>query len=143
MRFATRPQLAIEMLAVLAGQGISPPWAAADEVYGQDAKLRAYLERGGTGYVLGVPRSFRIMASPGRKIRADTVARLAPASAWMTASCGKGSKGDRDYAWAWLATASTRHTLLVRRHLRDPSADLAFFYWATRLPRGSRPASPP
>ena len=138
LEFATKPQLAIEMLAVLAGQGISPPWAAADEVYGQDAKLRAYLERGGTGYVLGVPRSFRIMASPGRKIRADTVARLAPASAWMTASCGKGSKGDRDYAWAWLATATPRHTLLVRRHLRDPSADLAFFY--CYVPPG-RPAS--
>jgi hypothetical protein len=46
----------------------------------------------------------------------------------MTASCGKGSKGDRDYAWAWLASASPRHTLLVRRNLRDPSADLAFFY---------------
>jgi hypothetical protein len=87
--------------------------------------------------VLGVPCSFRITAPSGRKIRADAAARLAPARAWMTASCGKGSKGDRDYAWAWLATASPRHTLLVRRNLHDPSADLAFFY--CHVPEG-RPA---
>jgi len=137
VEFKTKPALAIEMLTALAGQGISPPWAAADEVYGRDKKLRAFLERRGTGYVLGVPCSFRITLPCGRKLRADAAAAMAPASAWMTASCGKGSKGDRDYAWAWLATASSRHTLLVRRNLHDPSADLAFFY--CYVPEG-RPA---
>ena len=126
--FQTKPQLAIEMLTALAGQGICPPWAAADEVYGNDPKLRAFLEQAGTGYVLGIRCSFAITLPSGRKIRADAAARMVPARAWMTASCGRGSKGDRDYAWAWLATASPRHTLLVRRNLRDPSADLAFFY---------------
>ena len=128
VEFATKPQLAMEMLTVLAGEGICPPWAAADEVYGNDTRLRAFLEDAGIGYALGISCSFRITAPSGRRIRADAAARLVPARAWMTASCGKGSKGDRDYAWAWLATASPRHTLLVRRHLRDPSADLAFFY---------------
>ena len=33
-------------------------------------------------------------------------------------SAGKGSKGERWYAWSWLATASPRHCLLIRRHLK-------------------------
>jgi hypothetical protein len=43
------------------------------------------------------------------------------------ASCGAGSKGDRTYGWAWIATASPRHHLLVRRNLTNP-AEVAFFY---------------
>ena len=46
---------------------------------------------------------------------------------WETRSCGRGCKGHRDYQWAWLATASPRHWLLMRRSISDAS-DLAFFY---------------
>jgi hypothetical protein len=63
----------------------------------------------------------------GQNIRADHAARLVPAAAWQTASAGHGSKGERDYSWAWLATASARHHLLIRRRLSDP-ADLAHFW---------------
>jgi hypothetical protein len=73
-----------------------------------------------------VPCSFRITLPSGRRLRADTASRLVPTGAWTRASCGPGSKGDRDYAWGWLATASPRHHLLVRRSLTDPG-DLAFF----------------
>jgi hypothetical protein len=45
---------------------------------------------------------------------------------WEVRSAGAGSKGSRWYAWAWIATASPRHHLLVRRHLR--SGELAFHY---------------
>src|SRR5262249_37751804 len=41
-------------------------------------------------------------------------------------SAGKGSKGERWYAWAWLGTASPRRSLLVRRHLK--TGELAFHY---------------
>ena len=34
--------------------------------------------------------------------------------------CGPGCKGRRDYAWAWVATASPRHWLWLRRSLADP-----------------------
>jgi SRSO17 transposase len=128
VEFKTKPQLAVEMLTGLTGAGGCPPWCAGDEVDGRDTKLRAFLEGQGIGYVLGVPCSFRITVPSGRKIGVAHAAALVPARAWITASCGKGSKGDRDYAWAWLATASPRHTMLARRNLHDPSADLAFFY---------------
>jgi hypothetical protein len=45
---------------------------------------------------------------------------------WEVRSAGKGSKGERWYAWAWIGTASPRHHLLVRRHLR--TGELAFHY---------------
>jgi hypothetical protein len=50
-----------------------------------------------------------------------------PPKAWNRASADAGSKGDRTYAWAWIATVSDRHQLLVRRNLTDPT-DLAFFF---------------
>ena len=45
---------------------------------------------------------------------------------WEVRSAGQGSKGERWYAWAWIATASPRHHLLVRRHLK--TGELAFCY---------------
>ena len=45
---------------------------------------------------------------------------------WEVRSAGNGSKGERWYAWAWIATASPRHHLLVRRHLK--TGELAFHY---------------
>ena len=45
---------------------------------------------------------------------------------WEVRSAGTGSKGERWYAWAWIATASPRHHLLVRRHLA--TGEMAFHY---------------
>jgi SRSO17 transposase len=127
LKFATKPQLAAEIVKELAAEGRCPPWVTGDEVYGRDAKLRQVLEDQRTGYVLKIPCSFRITLPTGQKVRADHAARLVPAGAWQTASAGHGSKGERDYGWAWLATASARHHLLIRRNLTDP-ADRAYFY---------------
>jgi SRSO17 transposase len=126
LTFQTKPQLAAEMIKQVLAEGRCPPWVTGDEVYGRDAKLRAFLEEQHTGYVLKIPCSFRITLPTGQKARADHAARLVPARGWQTASAGHGSKGERDYRWAWLATASGRHYLLIRRNLRDP-ADLAYF----------------
>jgi hypothetical protein len=97
-----------------------------DEVYGRDAKLRQAVEDQGTGYVLKIPCSFRVTLPTGQKIRADHAGRLVPTRAWQTASAGHGSKGERDYGWAWLATSSTRHHLLIRRSLTN-TADHGYF----------------
>jgi hypothetical protein len=75
----------------------------------------------------------------GRRTTVSAVARMIPAAAWETRSCGRGCKGHRDYAWAWAATASPRHWVLIRRSLADPS-DLAFYY--CHAPQG-RPVSLP
>jgi hypothetical protein len=46
----------------------------------------------------------------------DAAARLAGCR-WEVRPAGKGSKGRRWYARAWLGTASPGHHLLIRRHL--------------------------
>jgi SRSO17 transposase len=127
LEFATKPQLAAQIVKQLRGERRCPPWVTGDEVYGRDTKLRQALEDQGTGYVLKIPCSFRVTLPAGQKMRADHAARLVPAAAWQTASAGHGSKGERDYGWAWLATASARHHLLIRCRLTDP-ADLAYFW---------------
>jgi SRSO17 transposase len=137
LEFSTKPQLAAEIVKDLLAEGRCPPWVTGDEVYGRDTKLRSVLEDCRLGYVLKIPCSFRVTLPTGQKMRADHAARLAPAPAWQTASAGHGSKGERDYDWAWLATASPRHHLLIRRHLRDHT-DLAYCY--CHVPTG-RPCS--
>jgi len=137
LEFATKPQLATEIIKDLLAEGRCPPWVTGDEVYGRDAKLRTFLEQQHTGYVLKVPCSFRITLPTGQKMRADHAARLVPAPAWQTASAGHGSKGERDYRWAWLATASACHHLLIRCSRTDP-ADRA--YLLCHVPAG-RPCS--
>jgi SRSO17 transposase len=133
LEFKTKPQLAAEILEEVIAEGRCPPWVTGDEVYGRDAKLRSFLEARRTGYVLKIPCSFRVTLPTGQKVRADHAARLVPATGWQTASAGHGSKGERDYSWAWLATASTRHHLLIRASLTDP-ADRGLFL----LPRAVR-----
>jgi hypothetical protein len=50
---------------------------------------------------------------------------------WAVRSVGQGSKGERWYAWAWLATASPRHHLLARRQLRTGELDAAGLHGLT------------
>jgi hypothetical protein len=95
------------------------------------------VEKAGKGYGLAVPVNFPVELVSGRKAAVSAIAAMVPAAAWETRSCGPGCKGCRDYQWAWAATASPRHWLLVRRSLSDP-ADLAFYY--CHVPQG-RPAT--
>ncbi len=71
--------------------------------------------------MLGVPRSFRVTLPAGAKMRADQALKKVPARAWTITSCGAGSKGDRRYAWAWIAAEDRRRHLLIRRNLHDPA----------------------
>ena len=78
--------------------------------------------------MLRVASSFMLTLAPGTKMTcADAVKKLLKGKhGWEVRSAGKGSKGDRWYAWAWLGTATPRHSLLVRRHLK--TGELAFHY---------------
>jgi SRSO17 transposase len=125
--FATKPALGTAMITGAAAAGVPFAWVAADEVYGRSSKLREACEKEKKGYVVAVPVNFIVTLPSGRKTTVAAVARLIPAAAWETRSCGPGCKGHRDYAWAWAATASPRHWVLIRRGLSDPD-ELAFFY---------------
>ncbi|MFD0974269.1 IS701 family transposase [Plantactinospora endophytica] len=132
--FATRSELAADMLTAALDAGMPAGWVAADEAYGNSSVFRAHLREHGLGYVLAVSRSHLIPLDGGKtRVRADQVAADLPDSAWQRRSAGAGSKGPRVYDWAWLDDVCTdadpddggRHSLLIRRN--STTRELAFY----------------
>ena len=128
LRFRTKGQLATDVLGGAYADGLSFDFICGDEVYGSCTVLREFLEQRGQAYVLRVASSFTLTLTAGMAMTcAEAVKKLLKHTRdWEVRSAGKGSKGERWYAWAWLATASPRHSLLVRRHLK--TGELAFCY---------------
>jgi SRSO17 transposase len=134
VEFATKPALAMRMLARALDAGVPAAWVAGDEVYGQHYKLRAMLEERQMGYVLAVPVNQHVHTRlDGRlvELRADALAAQLPAQAWKKLSAGQGAKGPRLYHWARAAirpleTTGRGYWLLARRSTSDPG-DLAYY----------------
>jgi SRSO17 transposase len=125
--FATKPELARQMLVRALDAGVPAAWVAADEVYGQSPGLRRELETRGVGYVLAIASSHRVAFGP-RTCRADQVAAEVPKSAWQRLSAGAGAKGRRWYDWAFIEIdrhESGHRQLLIRRNRR--TGELAFY----------------
>ncbi|MGH3305438.1 MAG: IS701 family transposase, partial [Streptosporangiaceae bacterium] len=70
-KFATKPQLAKTMIerCIKAGRPFS--WCTADEAYGDNGKLRQWLEEHKISYVVPVACDHRVPAGAGRVIRTD------------------------------------------------------------------------
>jgi SRSO17 transposase len=138
VRFATKLTLGRRMLARALDAGVPAAWATADEFYGGDQHLRRDLQARGIGYVVAVAKSHRVTArTVDGPLRADRLADTLPSRAWNRISAGAGSKGERDYDWAWIAIippageAGGCHSLLVRRRISD--GELAFYRcWSPR-----------
>ncbi len=128
LEFKTKGQLAIAILADAAADSVAVDFVCGDEVYGSCTELREDLEERGQAYVLRVPSNFRLTLARGLTLTcAQAVRRLcARDRRWEIRSAGTGSKGERWYAWALIGTASPRHSLLIRRHIR--TGELAFHY---------------
>jgi SRSO17 transposase len=128
LEFRTKGQLAIDICADAYADGIGFDFVCGDEVYGSCTRLRAFLEERGQAYVLRVASNFTLTLAAGTKLTCAEVAvqLLKDERRWEVRSAGKGSKGERWYAWAWIVTASPRHHLLVRRHIK--TGELAFHY---------------
>jgi SRSO17 transposase len=128
LAFRTKGQLAIDLLTDVWADGIWLDFVCGDEVYGSCTQLREFCEDHGQGYVLRVPSSFHLTLAKGVKLTCKEAAAhlLAGDRRWEVRSAGKGSKGERWYAWAWLATTCPRHYLLIRRH--RATGELAFHY---------------
>ena len=128
LAFRTKGQLAIDLLGEVLADGIGLDFVCGDEVYGSCTRLREYLEACAQAYVLRVPSNFYLTAARGVRLTCKRAAAtlLGAGRGWEVRSAGTGAKGQRWYAWAWLGTASSRHYLLIRRHLA--SGELAFHY---------------
>ena len=127
-KFATKPQLAQQMIERTAAAAVPFAWVAGDEVYGGNGPLRAWLETRRIAYVLAVACDHRVPAGAGATIRADQLASRLPGKAWQRLSAGAGAKGHRWYDWAWVTISDPgpghRH-LLIRRHRH--TGELAFY----------------
>src|SRR5512144_1527038 len=131
--FASKPELAMRMIARALDAQVPAGWVTGDEVYGQHYRLRRMLEERGMPYVLAVPGNQRVIAVVDNhvgELRADALAAMLPAQAWTKISAGAGAKGPRDYHWARAAIRPLEdlrsYWLLVRRSLSDPT-DLAYY----------------
>jgi SRSO17 transposase len=126
--FRTKGQLAIDVCADAYADGTGFDFICGDEVYGSSPQLREYLQSRSQAYVLRVASNFPVTLAGGTAVTCAQAAKtlLKDKRSWEARSAGKGSKGQRWYAWAWIATASPRHCLLIRRHLA--TGELAFHY---------------
>jgi SRSO17 transposase len=128
--FATKPQLARQMLERAFAAQVPAAWVTADEIYGDSAELRRWLETPDHPYVLAVSCAHPIWRD-GVQVRADQVGAALPPHAWATCSAGGGGQGERRFDWAWIRLPvgddpATAHWLLARRSLRDPT-ELAYY----------------
>jgi SRSO17 transposase len=135
VRFQTKPQLALTMLARALDGGVPATWVTADEVYGGDGAFRRGLEERQQAYVLAVKRTQTITTFPPSQPigswHADELAAVQPATAWQCLSCGGGAQGERVYDWLYVelrpgGQEGWVHGLLVRRSVSTPE-ELAYY----------------
>jgi SRSO17 transposase len=133
VEFATEPQLAQRMLERLLDSGVDIGWFTADEAYGDNPGLRAWLHTRDLNYVMAISRDQRFDTPSGR-VRADELAQAAPRQGWQRLSAGEGSKGHRLYDWLLIDPGDTgEDLLLVRRSISKPS-ELAYYTCHTGTP---------
>jgi SRSO17 transposase len=126
--FTTKSQLAQQMICNALDAGMRAGWVTGDEVYGADPELRAELRERGVGYVLAVAAIRHVQLTPWLRMRVDLAAAGLPRDAWHRRSAGPGSKGEREYQWAWVhdhTPGPGQYSLLVRR---GSDGELAYYY---------------
>jgi len=132
--FATKPELARGMLEQAFKAGVPVAWVTGDSVYGDDRRLRMWLEEHDHAYVLAVSGKEYVWLG-WRQRQVKTVLAALPADGWTRLSAGAGVKGPRWYDWYWLPLAAPmqpawRRWLLVRRSVSDPTDLTAFVVFA-------------
>lgn len=148
VRFATKPQMAVQMIERAMAAAVPFGFVVADSIYGVGA-LEMGLRQAGKGYVLGVNANsqFNSWDKPTAVAgTAETIAQALAPSAWQRLSAGAGSQGARLYDWAYLELADLEadefnpelrgtwtRGLLIRRSIADN--DLAYF--TTWCPAGT------
>jgi SRSO17 transposase len=132
--FATKPQLAQQMLARALAAGVPATWVTGDSVYGDNRPLRQWLEAQPQAYVLAVSgKAYVWLGAQQRQVK--TLLASLPVEGWTRLSAGDGAKGPRWYDWRWVSLADPvdptwRRWLLVRRSLSEPTDLTAYVVFA-------------
>jgi SRSO17 transposase len=128
--FATKGALARSMLERAFEAKVPASWVTADEVYGNDGKLRWWLQEQGVSYIMAVSRSHPLPSMLGGR-RAEEAVAEAPGEAWERVEVGEGSKGPRVYDWArarlpYECADGWAQWLLARRSVSD-AKEIAYY----------------
>jgi hypothetical protein len=122
--FATKPQLAGDLLQHASDRGIRAAFTAGDEVYG-GLELRKSIRERGAGYVMAVRSNYTVTVASGRRLTVRTAASLVKPGMWQRMRTGSATKGAKDYHWAMIGITADdtpegqddgHAVLLLRRH---------------------------
>src|SRR3954454_20566730 len=98
--FATKPELARTMLTRALEAGVPAGWLTADEIYGQDKRLRVWCEQHGLRYVLATRSNHTVATADWRQRQVRALIAELPEVACRRCSAGAGAHGQRLYDWA-------------------------------------------
>ena len=97
--FATKPQLARQMLARTFAAGVPARWVTGDSVYGDDRRLRMWLESQLQASVLAVSgKEYVWLGAQQRQVK--RILASLPVEGWTRLSAGDGAKGPRWDDWS-------------------------------------------
>lgn len=128
--FATKIEMARQMLDRAFAAGVPAAWVTMDEVYGQARSLRAWLEGHDQSYVVATRCNDEVLTTSAGRVRVDELIAGLPGRAWSRVSTGAGAHGPREYWWARVPIqVSWRpgrgHWLLSRRSMS--TGELAYY----------------
>jgi SRSO17 transposase len=126
LEFATRPQQVAAMVERTVQAGVSFAWFVADEEFGQNPRLRAYLETRQISYVMAIPKNTEFTDAAPHADTIENAARRVRPQDWQRRSCGIGSKGFRVYDWALINSDQPGHQYMIRRSIDD--GELAYYH---------------
>lgn len=128
--FATKPALALTMLQRAVASEVPFGWVTADSIYGDNRRIRLWLETLPKPYVLAVSAKEYVWMA-WQQVRVGDLLQQMPIDGWVRLSAGDGAKGPRLSDWQLLPlnpplVEGWRRWLLVRRSLEDPTKLAAF-----------------
>jgi len=146
LKFATKPELALEMLQEATAAGMPYKWVTGDCAYGDSRAIRKWLEENGKYYVLNISKKEYIETNHIDSFMKSNIGALLsklPQDGWFEASCGDGSKGARVYDWyiyelSGEVSENFKRVILVRRSKSDPEEMKAYLAFAPQDTPDSR-----